>query len=194
MMSSRYALIAGLIFATVVTGYAYQNGKPWPPGVQQVSDESPVLSPEDEMRTFFMPPGYHVELVANEPMIEEPILIDWDPDGRLWVIEMLGYMPDLAAENERAPVGRISVLEDNNNDGKMDKKTIFLDGLVQPRALKVLDHGVLVGEPPHLWLARDTNGDLRADTKELVVDSYGQELGNVEHNANGLMWGLDNWM
>src|SRR6185312_2131489 len=104
----RRSVIFVLMFCAVVTGYAYQNGKPWPPGVQQVSDESPVLSPEDEMKTFFMPPGYHVELVASEPMIEEPILIDWDPDGRLWVIEELGYMQDLPATTEREPLGRIS--------------------------------------------------------------------------------------
>src|SRR3954470_8270378 len=189
----RFPIIT-LMSCAVVTAYAYQNSKPWPPGLQQVSDESPVLSPEDEMKTFFMPPGYHVELVASEPMIEEPILVDWDADGRLWVIEERGYMQDLPATNEREPIGRISVLEDTDNDGKMDKKTVFMDGLVLPRALKVLDRGVLIGEPPHLWLARDTNGDLKADTKELVVDTYGQELGNIEHNANSLTWALDNWM
>jgi len=182
------------ILAAMATVYAYQGSKPWPPGLQQVSNESPVLSPQDELKTFFMPPGYHLELVASEPMIEEPILIDWDADGRLWVIEERGYMSDLPATTERQPLGRISVLEDTNNDGKMDKKTVFMDGLVLPRALKVLDHGVLIGEPPHLWLARDTNGDLKSDTKELVVDTYGQELGNIEHNANSLTWALDNWM
>src|SRR3954463_1426075 len=190
----RRFLIITLMSCAVVTAYAYQNSKPWPPGLQQVSAESPVLSPEDEMKTFFMPPGYHVELVASEPMIEEPILIDWDADGRMWVIEERGYMQDLPATNQRDPIGRISVLEDTNGDGKMDKKTVFMDGLVLPRALKVLDHGVLIGEPPHLWLARDTNGDLKADTKEMVVDTYGQELGNIEHNANSLTWALDNWM
>ena len=178
----------------MATAYAWQAAKPWPPGLQQVSNESPVLSPQDELKTFFMPPGYHLELVASEPMIEEPILIDWDPDGRLWVIEERGYMSDLPATTERQPLGQISVLEDTNNDGKMDKKTVFMDGLVLPRALKVLDHGVLIGEPPHLWLARDTNGDLKSDTKELVVDTYGQELANIEHNANSLTWALDNWM
>ena len=86
------------------------------------------------------------------------------------------------------------MLEDTNNDGKMDKKTVFLDRLVLPRALKVLDKGVLVAEPPHLWLARDTNGDLKADSKELVCDCYGTELANVEHNQNGLLWAMDNWM
>ena len=191
----RFASSLILVAAAAVCGYAFQNsGKPWPPGLQTVPNESPVLSPQDEAKTFFMPPGYHLELVASEPMIEEPILIDWDADGRLWVIEERGYMEDLPATGEREPIGRISVLEDTNDDGKMDKKTVFMDGLVLPRALKVLDRGVLIGEPPHLWLARDTNGDLKADAKELVVDTYGQELGNIEHNANSLTWALDNWM
>jgi hypothetical protein len=153
-----------------------------------------VLSPDEAMKTFFMPPGYRLELVASEPMIEEPVVIDWDADGRLWVVEMPSYMRDLPATDEREPTGRVSVLEDTNGDGKMDKKTVFLDGLVLPRALKVLEHGVLVGEPPNLWLARDTTGDLRADTKELVTDTYGQEFANVEHNANALLWAMDNWI
>jgi len=173
---------------------ATQLTRAWPPGLHPAPTDSPVLSPEDEMKTFFLPPGYHVELVASEPMIEEPVLIDTDPDGRLWVVEMLGYMRDIAATSEREPLGRISVLEDLDDDGKMDRKTVFLDKLILPRALKVLDHGVLVGEPPNLWLARDTNGDLRADTKELVTNTYGRLDANVEHNANSLLWALDNWM
>ncbi len=194
----RTLVVVGLVAAALSTTSALQSRPPaatsWPPGLQQVSDESPALSPDAEMKTFFLPPGYHAELVASEPMVEDPILIDWDANGRMWVIELLGYMQDLPATNERAPVGRISVLEDTNRDGKMDKKTVFLDGLVLPRALKVLDKGVLVGEPPHLWLARDTNGDLKADTKDLVCDCFGTELGNVEHNENSLMWAMDNWM
>ncbi len=146
------------------------------------------------MKTFFLPPGYRVELVAAEPMIQEPVLVDFDPHGRLWVVEMLGYMQNMAATTEREPLGRISVLEDTNADGKMDKKTVFLDQLILPRALKVLDRGVLVAEPPNLWLAKDTNGDLRADTKELVTNTYGRLEANVEHNANSLLWALDNWI
>jgi hypothetical protein len=76
----------------------------------------------------------------------------------------------------------------------MDKKTVFLDKLVLPRTLKVLERGALVAEPPNLWLARDTNGDLVADTKDLVTGSYGQGAANVEHNENALLWALDNWM
>ena len=194
MLSRRITAAALFAIGVVVTASGQQSPRPWPPGLQKVSDDAPALSPDAEMKTFFLPPGYHVELVASEPMVEDPILIDWDPSGRMWVIETLGYLQDLPATNDRAPLGRISVLEDTNHDGKMDKKTVFLDGLVQPRALKVLDHGVLVAEPPHLWLAHDTNGDLKADAKELVCDCYGTELANVEHNANSLMWALDNWM
>ena len=186
--------LAILAVAAAVVGYGFQAPRSWPPGVQRVSGESPVLSPEASMKTFFLPPGYHVELVASEPMIQEPVAIDWDADGRLWVVEMLGYMRDIAAAGERDPIGRVSVLEDTNDDGKMDKKTVFLDGLVLPRALKVLTRGVLIAEPPNLWLARDTNGDLRADTKELVTNTFGRLEANVEHNANGLMWAMDNWL
>src|SRR4051794_15678460 len=64
-----------------------QPSASWPPGLQQVSDESAARSPDEEMKTFFLPPGYRAELVASEPLIEEPILIDWDGAGRMWVIE-----------------------------------------------------------------------------------------------------------
>jgi mono/diheme cytochrome c family protein/glucose/arabinose dehydrogenase len=183
-----------LVAAAAAIGHAYQSGAGWPPPLQKVPSESPALAPAAAMKTIFTPPGYRLELVASEPMIQDPILIDFDPAGRLWAIEMPGYMPDLPATTEREPTGRVVVLEDVDDDGRMDKRTVFLDGLVLPRALKVLDRSVLVGEPPNLWLARDTNGDLRSDTKELVTDTYGQRQAGPEHNANGLMWGPDNWI
>src|SRR3954470_15311192 len=103
-------------------------------------------------------------------------------------------MYDTRAAREQEPTGRVVVLQDTDGDGRMDKRTVFADGLVLPRALKVLDRGVLVGEPPHLWLMKDTNGDLTADTKELVADGFGRRDANVEHNANSLLWALDNWI
>ena len=141
-----------------------------------------------------MPPGYHVELVASEPMIQEPVAIDWDPEGRLWAVEMPGYMTDIAGRNEHDPIGRVVVLEDANGDGRMDKRTVFADGLILARALKVLDRGVLVGEPPNVWLMRDTDGDLRMDTKTLVTDQFGRRDGDPQNNANGFYWALDNRM
>ena len=92
----------------------------------------------------------------------------------MYVLEMPGFAMDKTMADSREPIGRIAVLEDTNDDGKMDKRTVFMDGLVLPRALKVLANGVLVGEPPNLWFAKDTDGDLKADTKELVRNDYGR--------------------
>ncbi|HEX4945608.1 MAG TPA: c-type cytochrome [Blastocatellia bacterium] len=164
----------------------------WPAPVQKVPEESKPLTPEQSMKTVVMPPGYRLELVASEPLVQDPVAIEFGPDGRLWVIEMPGFMPENADQDSREPSGRIVTLEDTNDDGKMDKRTVFLDGLVLPRAVKVLDKGVLVGEPPNLWLARDTNGDGKSDAKELLHDQYGRREANPEHNANSLLWGMDN--
>ena len=183
------------IAVTTVAASGYQSsptGRPWPPGIQTVPDSSPPLSPEDALKTFYMAPGYRLELVASEPLVQDPVATDWDAQGRLWVVEMPGYMRDVAGANEHDPIGRVVVLEDANDDGKMDKRTVFADGLVLARALKVLDRGVLVGEPPNVWLMRDTNGDLRMDSKELVTSEFGQLDGDPQNNANGLFWAMDN--
>jgi putative membrane-bound dehydrogenase-like protein len=196
-MRVRAATFIGLGLAAVALtagGGSQTAGNGGTPPVQRARPASPALSPADSMKTFHMPPGYRVELVASEPMVVDPVLIDFDPDGRLWVVEMLGFMPDRSGTDSRAPIGRVAVLEDEDDDGRMDRRTTFLDKLILPRALKVLDRGVLVGEPPNLWLARDTNGDLIADTKELVRSDYGRLEANPEHNANGLHWGMDNWL
>ena len=198
MVLNRVLRVALFCCLMAVTGFAFQSSpanRPWPPGVQKVSDESPVLSPTEALKTFYMPPGYHLELVASEPLVQDPTVIDWDLAGRLWVVEMTGFVRDLQAKEPNLdPIGHVAVLEDTNHDGVMDKRTVFADGLILPRALKVLDHGVLVGEPGSLWMMRDTNGDLKADTKELITHAYGRLEGSVEGNANSLYWGLDNWM
>jgi mono/diheme cytochrome c family protein/glucose/arabinose dehydrogenase len=167
----------------------------WPPGLLEVPPDSPALAPAEALKTFYMPPGYQLELVASEPLVKDPVAIDWDPDGRLWVVEMTGFVRDLnAPEPNLDRIGNLVVLEDTDRDGRMDKRTVFADGLVLPRALKVLDTGVLLGEPGSLWWMPDTNGDLRADAKELVTSDYGELRGSIEGNANGLYWGLDNWI
>jgi len=153
-----------------------------------------VYSPKEALERFRLVDGYHMELVASEPIVQDPIAIDFDADGRMYVVEMRGFMPNVQGIGEDRPVGRIVVAEDTDGDGKMDKSTVFADSLVLPRAVKVLEHGVLVGAPPNLWLMRDTTGDLRADTRELIRDDFGDPKGNPEHNANGLFWGIDNWI
>jgi mono/diheme cytochrome c family protein/glucose/arabinose dehydrogenase len=180
----------GFVLCAVTVVGAQRSG--WPPPVRKTPEKAPVLSAEEEMKTLVLPPGYRVELVAKEPLVVDPIAIDFDADGRMWVLEMPGFMSAEGAANSREPINNIVVLEDRNGDGVMDKRTVFADKLVLPRALKVLDSGVLVGEPPNLWLMKDADGDLKADSKELVSDTYGRAAASIEHNANSLLWGLDN--
>lgn len=197
MNTSTFRIITLLVAGAAATLYGQSSpvNRPWPPEVQKVAPDSPALSPDEALKTFYMPPGYRLELVASEPLIQDPIAIDWDPQGRLWAVEMPGFVPDLQTpEPNFEPVGKIVVLEDTNQDGGMDKRTVFADGLVLARSLKVLDAGVLVAEPPHAWLMKDTNGDLKMDKKEMVTDQYGRREARVEQNANGFYWGLDNWM
>jgi mono/diheme cytochrome c family protein/glucose/arabinose dehydrogenase len=181
-----------------VTGHGYQQSsspnRAWPPDLQKPSGDSKPLSPQDALKTFYIPPGYRLELIASEPLIQEPVAIDWDVDGRLWAVEMPGFMANITGSNELDPIGRVVVLEDTDGDGRMDRRTVFAEGLVLARSIKVLDRGVLVAEPPNVWLMRDADGDLRMDTKELVTSQYGRRDGDPQNNANGFHWALDNQM
>ncbi len=153
---------------------------------------SPELSPQEELRTFRTDPGLKVELVASEPHVQDPVVCTFDEDGRLWVVEMRAYMPDMDGDGERAANGRISVLEDTDGDGVMDKSTVYLDSLIMPRALAIVRDGVLVAYEEALWMTSDDDGDLVADRRTLIDRDYaGSDL--PEHAGNGLWRGIDNW-
>lgn len=154
---------------------------------------APILSPQDELKTFKLPPGFHMELVAAEPMVEEPIALTFDPDGRIYVVELRAYMPDMAGTGELDPIGRIVRLESSRGDRQYDKSTIFLDKLIIPRAVGLAGDGVIVAEPPNVWFCRDTDGDGVCDKKESVFTDFGTRSANPEHMANGLTWMQDNW-
>ena len=162
---------------------------------------SPALTPQDELKTFQIAKGYQISLAASDPQVGDPVAAQFGPDGRLWVVEMQGYMPDLDATTEDQPHGRVVVLEDKDGDGVFETSTVFLDKVVMPRALALHRDGVLVGAPPHLWFCRDTNGDGKADEKIEVATDFGvrvdparPQLANPERAPNALLWGHDNWL
>lgn len=100
-------------------------------------------------------------------------------------------MPDTIGTGEDIPNGKIVILEDSDKDGVMDRRTVFLDSLVLPRAICLIDEGILVAEPPRLWYYQIRND--RPVAKTLVDERYAVG-GNVEHQPNGLLRALDNWI
>ncbi len=154
---------------------------------------SPRLSPIRELGTFKLADnGLEIELVAAEPLVQDPVAMAFDEAGRLWVVEMKGFMADIDGTGENERVGRVSVLFDDDRDGKMDRSIVFLDSLVLPRAIAIVKGGILIAENIPLWFAKDTDGDFKADTKTLIDPEYGG-LGLPEHSPNGLWRGMDNW-
>jgi mono/diheme cytochrome c family protein/glucose/arabinose dehydrogenase len=150
------------------------------------------LSPEEAMKTFKVEKGFHIELVASEPMIESPVAMSFDDQGRLYVVEMRGYMHDLEGGGEKEATGRVSLLEDTDGDGRMDKATPFLDNLVMPRAVLAVNGGALIAVPPNLYFCKDTDGDGKADVKDVVATDFGTLGGQPEHMANTPVWAMDN--
>ena len=159
--------------------------------------EAPPLTPTEAMGTLRVAPGFRVELVASEPLVEDPVAMSWDERGLLYVVEMRGFMPTVDGEGEQEPVGRVVVLEDEDGDGAMDRSSVYLDGLVSPRAIAAVAGGVLIGEPPNLWLCRSETqegGLPRCGSRERLLDYGDPDPDLLEHTENGLLWALDNWI
>ncbi|SKA77118.1 putative membrane-bound dehydrogenase domain-containing protein [Prosthecobacter debontii] len=150
------------------------------------------LSPEEALKTFKVEKGFKIELVAAEPMIEAPIAVSFDDQGRLYVVEMRGYMRDKEGTTEGEATGRIKLLEDTDGDGRMDKDTVFVDELVMPRSVMAVNGGALVAVPPNLFFYKDSDGDGKADVKEVIATDYGTAGGQPEHMANTPTWAMDN--
>ncbi len=137
-----------------------------------------------------------VELVAAEPLIQDPVAFDWGPDGRLWVVEMRDYPNGIRWHGQGDPVGdpggRVKILSDEDGDGQYDTAATFLDAIPFPTGIKVWREGALISAVPDILYAVDTDGDDVADRREVLYRGFA--TGNQQHRANGLRWGLDNWL
>ncbi|OOG78054.1 c-type cytochrome [Algoriphagus sp. A40] len=162
------------------------------PGPLPETPDSPTRTAEEEAGTFQIEPGFEIQLVASEPLVESPVIIQFDEDGRLWVVEMRGYMNDMEGSEEKQPVGSVAILEDTDGDGEMDKRTVYLDSLIMPRALGLFKTGALIAENNALWITQDLDGDWKADSKILLDSTYAAN-GIPEHSDNGFVRNVDNW-
>ena len=156
-------------------------------GFQIVSFEEPKIS----LDNYKVEEGFDLSIIASEPFLKAPVSIDFDNKGRMWVVEMIGYMPNLEGIGEEEPNGRISILEDLDKDGVIDHSKVFLDELVLPRALAHVYGGLLYVNGPKLWFVEIKNDK---PGKKTLVDPLYAEGGNVEHSSNGLMMNMDNWI
>ncbi|MCE2695669.1 MAG: hypothetical protein LW645_15615, partial [Verrucomicrobiaceae bacterium] len=159
-MISRFALIflgwSGLALASQPTSVA----------------DLPDANPDAELKSFVVPEGFEVNLFAAEPMIQKPVQMNWDAQGRLWVVTSSTYphiKPGEAAKDQ------VVVLEDTDGDGKADKSTTFADGLHIPTALAPGDGGLYVANSTEVLFLKDTNGDLKADERTILLSGFGTE-------------------
>jgi uncharacterized protein len=147
------------------------------------------LSPEESAKLIQVPPGFDLELFASEPDIINPIAMDWDERGRLWVIETVDY-PNTVRDDKGEGDDRIKICEDTDGDGKADKFTIFAEKLNIPTSLAFANGGIIVSQAPHFIFLRDTDGDDRADVREIIMDGWGTF--DTHAGPSNLKYGFDN--
>ena len=147
---------------------------------------------KDYSEEFILKEGFKMDALITEPLLTGPVALDFDLKGRIWTVELTGYMRDIDGSDEDYPDGRISFFKDNDKDGSPDEKVVFLDELVLPRAIKYYNGGLLYAEPPNLWWVEVKDDDTAGE--RILVDSMYTNGGNVEHMPNGLLYNIDNWI
>ncbi len=156
-----------------------------------LGDRMPTAkTPRAAVESMRVRPGFSIELMAHEPMVMDPVAFQWGPDGKLWVVEMADYPNGM--DGRGSPGGRVRFLEDTNDDGEYDKSTLFLDKVPFPNGVHPWKNGVLISAAPDIFFAADTDGDGKADVREVLYTGFTE--GNQQHRVNGFTWGLDGWL
>jgi len=143
-------------------------------------------SAEEGLSTYQVADGFKVELIASEPLITDPVDMIISEEGRMYVVVMPGYPLNKGGS------GKIMLLTDTNGDGKMDKSTVFADGLILPDGIMRWKKGVIITDAPNIIYLEDTNGDGKAEKRDTLLTGF--SLTNPQHNLNNPEYGLDNWI
>lgn len=149
------------------------------------SVKSPV-KPEKVLSTFELEPGFKMELIAAEPLVSDPVDMEIDEYGRLYVLELHGYPLD------KSGAGKIKLLTDSDGDGRMDKSIVFAEGLTFPFGIMRWKKGLLVTDAPDVLYLEDSNGDGKADIKKIMLTGFA--FSNPQMNVGNPIYGLDNWI
>ncbi len=152
----------------------------------QTHSDVGATKPEDAVATFELQKGFKIELVAAEPLVTDPVDMEIDEYGRMYVVEMHGYPLDKSGS------GTVRMLTDTDGDGKFDKSTLFAEGLVLPNSLMRWKKGILVADAPNIYYFEDTDGDGKADIKDTMLTGF--SLSNPHINVNNPLYGIDNWI
>ena len=141
----------GLLWPQLLRAQQIPHGQDKPPG--------PALSPADAVKRMTVPPGFSVEIVAAEPDLVNPVAMTFDERGRIWVTESIEYPRSEAGPGR----DRVKLLDDTDRDGRVDRVTVFAEGLNIPSGIAVGHGGVWVANSPDILFMQDTDGDGRAD-------------------------------
>jgi uncharacterized protein len=147
------------------------------------------LSAEESAKLIQVPVGFDLELFASEPDIINPIAMEWDERGRLWVVETVDY-PNTVRDDKGVGDDRIKILEDTNGDGKADKVTVFAENLNIPTSMVFSNGGIIISQAPHFIFLKDTDGDDKADVRKILIDGWGTF--DTHAGPSNLKYGFDN--
>jgi len=170
-------LTATLLYLSSLCAYGQRNLK---------LEDIPDTSPDAEMATFQLAEGFEVNLFASDPDIAKPIQMNWDAEGRLWLVSSRLYphiKPGQRSDDQ------IIVLEDADGDGVAEKSTVFADDLLIPTGLLPADGGVYVANSTELLFLKDTTGDGKADFRQVMLSGFGTE--DTHHLLHTLRGGPD---
>lgn len=163
-----------------------ENDSPYP--ATERYGRTPLLSPEESLTKFNLPPGYKINLFASEKdfPIANPMALDFDSEGRLWVANTPTWPQPIPGLQ---PDDSIVILEDTDRDGVADRHTVFIDKLTMIHGFALEDGGAFISQAPNIIYASDSNNDLQADELEVVLHGFGTE--DIEHAINNYKWGPD---
>jgi putative membrane-bound dehydrogenase-like protein len=172
---TRYAALAWIVsgaLAAAVWPHAAEQGVPPELGIT-------------------VPAGFDVERVAASPLVDRPIVADFDEQGRLYVADSSGSNDNVKKQLEERP-HRIVRLEDTDGDGRFDKSVVFADRMMFPEGTMWLDGSLYVAAPPSIWKLTDTDNDGVADLREEWFQ--GRTLTNCANDLHGPYLGPDGWI